>query len=222
MVGVDPGFAREMGAEQGSGGAEGNGALEDDHFEFHHVQCFANSLLPLKHYKDLETRLNTLANKGHFDPFSGGMRFLEPDAHLDRVHEGRRLWEETTDKLQPETWTGEGQDLAEQLVVGLGWRVTAEHIGGGTRTLLVTSSDPCGVKVCITAPHTDCRSSCNSDGSPASCSTASDSSTQEDGLYDHFALKLVERFKTSHSGRQVEPTSKQSSYPDGSHSATAT
>ncbi|KAJ1482295.1 hypothetical protein T484DRAFT_1804189 [Baffinella frigidus] len=191
--------------EEGTG-AKGAGAAEEDHFEFHHVQCFANSLLPLQYYKDLEARLNNLANTGHFDPFSGGMRFLEPDAHLGRVQEGRSVWEASNSGAQHETseYLSHGQDLAEQLVVGLGWRVTAENISGGTRTLLVTSSDPCGVKVCITAPHPSPDRSCNSEGtSPASTPTASDSPTnEEDNAYDHFSLKLVERFKASHSQRQ--------------------
>jgi len=174
-------------------------AAEEDYFEFHHVQVFADALLPLSEYKALEARLNELAHKGHFDPFSGGMRFLGPQAHLGRVLEGQRVWDSLSKcgageaQQDRPTYVPHGQDLAEQLVVGLGWRVTAEHVGGGTRTLLVTSSDPCGVKLCITAPH----------GDDVPCSSSASSADCVEEMYDHFSLWHVERFKASHSGRQV-------------------
>jgi hypothetical protein len=38
---------------------------------FHHVQMFVKDLQPIHQYKALETRLNQLAHRGHFDPFSG-------------------------------------------------------------------------------------------------------------------------------------------------------
>ena len=53
---------------------------------FHHVQMFVKSLKPLSEYKALEKRLNSLSAKGHFDPFSGGMRFLEEHAHQASEH----------------------------------------------------------------------------------------------------------------------------------------
>jgi hypothetical protein len=76
-------------------------------------------------YKALETRLNKLADQGHFDPFSGGMRFLEENAHQARVLEGKMIWEGMSSGSNPD-FVGAGQDIVEQLIVGLGWRVTAE------------------------------------------------------------------------------------------------
>ena len=38
------------------------------------------------------------------------------------------------------------------MIVGLGWRVTAYYTGTKTRTVMVTSEDPLGVKFVITAP----------------------------------------------------------------------
>lgn len=34
-----------------------------------------------------------LAHEGHYDPFSGGMRYLPPNAHRDRVRDGARVWQ---------------------------------------------------------------------------------------------------------------------------------
>jgi hypothetical protein len=34
-----------------------------------------------------------LAHEGHYDPFSGGMRYLPPNAHRDRVQDGARVWQ---------------------------------------------------------------------------------------------------------------------------------
>ena len=93
---------------------------------FHHVQMFVRALRPLGEYKALEGRLNSLADKGHFDPFSGGMRFLEEDAHQERVLEGKRLWESISGDDANQPFESAGQDIVEQLIVGLGWRVTAE------------------------------------------------------------------------------------------------
>ena len=76
-------------------------------------------------YKALETRLNKLADQGHFDPFSGGMRFLEENAHQARVLEGKMIREGMSSGSNPD-FVGAGQDIVEQLIVGLGWRVTAE------------------------------------------------------------------------------------------------
>ena len=95
---------------------------------FHHVQIFADVLKPMHEYKALEAHLNELANKGHFDPFSGGMRFLEENAHQTRVREGNKCWESICGQPIPQ-FVPSGQDVVEQLIVGLGWRVTAEVRG---------------------------------------------------------------------------------------------
>ena len=43
-------------------------------------------------------------------------------------------------------WTGHKQDVVEQMLVGLGWRVTGYSQSVDTRTMAVTSSDDEGVK----------------------------------------------------------------------------
>jgi hypothetical protein len=95
---------------------------------FHHVQLFVSTMKPTREYKALEARLNELAGMGHFDPFSGGMRFLEENALHVRVQEGARVWETISGEPAP-AFVSAGQDLVEQLIVGLGWRITAEVPG---------------------------------------------------------------------------------------------
>jgi len=155
---------------------------------FHHVQMFAKSLKPLSEYKALEKRLNSLSAKGHFDPFSGGMRFLEEHAHQARVIEGTKIWEDiAAERNQP--FEAAGQDIVEQLIVGLGWRVTAEYTGACTRAVLVTSSDPCGVKMVITAAADGV---CANDKGGA----------HPDEPYDHFQGNFVQGFFDAHNDRQ--------------------
>mmetsp|Transcript_31109 Transcript_31109/g.75066 ORF Transcript_31109/g.75066 Transcript_31109/m.75066 type:complete len:474 (-) Transcript_31109:1291-2712(-) len=190
------------------------GGLSDEatlHFQFHHIQAYVDSMKPLEHYKKIGDHLNQLARQGHYDPFSGGMRYLEPNAHHTRVQQGRRVWEsihpvplssapitpgkEGKDKLG---YVAAGQDFVEQLIVGLGWRVTAEYVGVRTRSLLVTSSDARGVKFVVTSlsPPRE------------QCSAAKGSQAQEEEAgggyecYDHFDSCHVNRFLASHDGRQ--------------------
>eukprot|EP00961_Rhodomonas_salina_P009206 125288-Rhodomonas_salina.1 len=157
-------------------------------FQFHHVQVFVNHVKPLEEYKKLEDRLNALARKGKFNPFSGLKGFLEPGEHEDRVKEGKSAWEEVCKDsgVLPETFQSSGQDIVEQLLVGLGWRVTAEYDGVGTRSVLVTSADPCGVKMCITAARTD----------------GHNENQQEQEPYAHFSSDHVKRKAEAHNGRQ--------------------
>ena len=97
-----------------------------------------------------------------------------------------------------------GRDVVEQLISGLGFRVTASHAGGGTRSVLVTSRDPAGAKFLVTARDQD------SDGmEPAAkkarsggSSETKTSSTSDAASYPHFSAASLERFYSSHAGRQ--------------------
>mmetsp|Transcript_10077 Transcript_10077/g.11563 ORF Transcript_10077/g.11563 Transcript_10077/m.11563 type:complete len:744 (-) Transcript_10077:556-2787(-) len=163
---------------------------------FHHVQVYAKELQSLAYYKTLEKKLNDLANSGRFDPFSGGMRFLEPSALPERIQQGRSMWKKLIEDekcgllsdIEPETYAPHQQDLVEQLIVGLGWRVTAEHVGTSTRSLLVTSMDACGVKLVV--------STCQE-------KSVERSLQEEEGeYYDHFDSRNIVRFYEAHQGRE--------------------
>ena len=151
--------------------------------QFHHVQVFVHKTKSLKEYKELEEDLNRLAHLGHYDPFSGGMRFLEPKAHSARVTEGRKLWQSIRKKNDRSEELSAHQDFVEQLIIGLGWRVTATYDGAATSSFLVTSSDPRGVKLCVTSINDPC-------------------DTNQKEPYEHFNAGNVRRFLSAHQNRQ--------------------
>ena len=160
---------------------------------FHHLHFYVDEIAPTQHYKQIEAKLNELANKGSYDPFSGGMRYLEPGALPARVQEGREAWMAIAgdDVKDPAAHTGHGQDMVEQLIVGLGWRITAEYNGTATRTVLCTSSDALGVKVALTCLSRPDQASPEagilspSRGTRATCVT--------DEMYEHFNSQHLKR-----------------------------
>jgi len=159
-----------------------------------------DAIRPTEYYVGIEDRLNQLASRGSFDPFSGGMRFLEPEALPEKIEEGRKQWCEIGEQSggevkDPEAHTGHGQDVVEQLIVGLGWRVTAEYNGTQTRSVLCTSSDAQGVKIAITC--------LKEEGSAAVCSPSRGEVANDDSaeMYTHFKRDAIDRFYGSHVGR---------------------
>ena len=131
------------------------------------------------------------------------MRFLEPEALPEKIEEGRKLWCEIGEQSgggvkDPEAHTGHGQDIVEQLVVGLGWRVTAEYNGTTTRSVLCTSSDAQGVKIAISCLKENCE-----EGSAAVLSASRGEVANNDSaeMYTHFKRANIDRFYGSHVGR---------------------
>jgi hypothetical protein len=159
------------------------GSISDLRVQFHHVHVYVDSTKTLKEYKEIEEDLNKLANLGHYDPFSGGMRFLEPKAHSARVSDGKKLWQSIRQNHGRSEDLSVNHDFVEQLIVGLGWRVTATYIGTNTSSFLVTSSDPRGVKLCVT-------------------SIKANNDTNQKEPYQHFDAYSVQRFFDAHNGRQ--------------------
>jgi len=162
---------------------------------FHHLHFYVDALRPTAEYQHIESKLNELANMGSFDPFSGGMRYLEPNALPERVQEGRKRWGEIMgkDAKDPAAHTGHGNDIVEQLIVGLGWRVTAEYNGTQTSSVLCTSSDALGVKIVVSAING------NAGASVLSPSRGVQDSAAE--MYDHFKAEHLDRFFAAHTGR---------------------
>jgi len=162
--------------------------------EFGHVQIYVDSIKPLAQYKEMETMLNSLSEKGSFDPFSGGMRFLDAGALPERIEEGRKEWASICEakngeikQLDEADFTPASQDLVEQLIVGLGWRLTAQHVGEKTRSVLVTSQDAKGIKMVITTKR-----SADDGAGPGT----------DSNVYDHFDPVHLERYSKCHNGFQ--------------------
>eukprot|EP01061_Rhynchopus_euleeides_P002858 TRINITY_DN121_c1_g1_i1.p1 TRINITY_DN121_c1_g1~~TRINITY_DN121_c1_g1_i1.p1 ORF type:complete len:690 (+),score=334.50 TRINITY_DN121_c1_g1_i1:54-2072(+) len=153
-----------------------------ENFRFHHTQMYVHSLKPMAEYKALEESLTALSKKGSFDPFSGQASFLAPDALPARIAEARQHWTEMVkDAKNPESYKSQDQDIVEQLIVGTGWRVTAEYIGAGTRSVLVCTEDPCGAKMVVTTKTGD---------------------SDEGEVYAHFRASRVQTFHDAHIQRE--------------------
>lgn len=59
--------------------------------------------------------------------------------------ECRAAWEKSGDAADPTTFVGEGQDIVDQMIHGLGWRIRGAHAGDGTETVVLGSEDDAGV-----------------------------------------------------------------------------
>jgi len=145
---------------------------------FSHNHFYVDHLRQLEEYKQLEAKLN------EFSTHLG--------VKTSQSREGSVAWRQLGMKygdaatiLAPQRveYSTAGQDFVEQLLVGLGWRVTGQHIGTTTQSLLVTSKDPNGVRFIVTAPR-------EIDAAPA------------DGTYDHFDKKHLDRFGQACHNRQ--------------------
>jgi hypothetical protein len=96
----------------------------------------------------------------------------------------------------------------QQLLFGFGWRITgvsseASSKLNGTRSVVLATDDPSGIKFVLTAPTT----SASTEGAPSPEKKArSEAAAAEEGNGDghrHFALGDHNRFTECHSGAQV-------------------
>jgi hypothetical protein len=119
---------------------------------FSHVHLYADKVEELGVYKDLENDLNRFTST-----LSASSSSASPPSYSSApgtsLEEQRKLWQSLTSGrwTDGETFAPHGRDVVKQLVAGLNFRVTASRDRGGTRTVLVTSRDPGGVQIIVTA-----------------------------------------------------------------------
>lgn len=107
---------------------------------FSHVHLYADHVEDLTLYKALELDLNN---------FSEARAVCTSTLTLE---EQRELWQSISHpQYSSETFVSHGRDVVKQLMVGLGFRVTAARYSTATRTVLVTSQDANGVQILVTA-----------------------------------------------------------------------
>jgi hypothetical protein len=146
----------------------------------------------------------------------------------------REVWEGLGSAANPSAYMPQGQDVVEQLIYGLGWRVTGAHgpvdngegngeldvddgavaersprgreqgassnirasAGVVTRSVVVTSPDPRGIKfvvTCTLGPTAD----------DDATTTPKRTATEPDEIsYLHFCGDNLQRFRGAHAGRQ--------------------
>jgi hypothetical protein len=113
---------------------------------FSHVQLYVDKLEPVQAYKDLENSVRHFSDQ------------LEHSGDLDTV-EKSKLWQTNYDTQEDgihTTFVPQNRDVIKQLIVGFGFRVTgfrfpAAANKANTRSILVTSKDPKGVQIVVSA-----------------------------------------------------------------------
>jgi len=143
--------------------------------KFDTLQFFVDELQPLSHYKAIEERLNQFAT---LVPFSKGSRW--------DVAAAREAWLKMGPSADPSTFQVHERDLVEQLLHGFGWRITGQHEGTETCSLLLSTVDPAGIRFVITAKAAQSVKKAKAD--PAA--------------YDHFAATHINRYTSYHNGAQ--------------------
>jgi len=158
---------------------------------FSHNHFYVDSLKDLEEYKQLESRLNEFAASSSSS--TSGPRIDVKTGAASWVSLRDKYGDPVTGASHLSEYSAAQQDLVEQLLVGLGWRITGVHDGKSTRSFVVTSKDPEGVKFVITA-HKEKRI----DNVPINGASTSPSGA----CYDHFDAVHLERFGQYHHGRQ--------------------
>jgi len=164
---------------------------------FSHVHIYCDRLRPLAEYKKLEGKLNEFAGaigatpeSGRYDTTAGQAAWLAlKNKHGDPV---ARV-------VDPEQYNAVGQDVVEQLLVGMGMRVTGSQASASTQSVVVTSQDPDGVKFVMSA-HTALRldevANAKVDNNPPA------KRPRTEAGFDHFDVDHLARFARYHKGRQ--------------------
>jgi len=154
---------------------------------FSHIHSYVDSLKPLEEYQKLATKMNAFAGS------------LTPPANQQdgyNVKEGRSKWLElesshgnpATGNTDAETYSSAGQDLVEQQIVGLGWRIAGVHNGDATTSVVLASSAAVGVQFIFTAHKSKKLNELEGEG--------------EDDAMKHFAASNLARFSQAHNTRQ--------------------
>lgn len=142
---------------------------------YHHVHFYVKALKPLEHYKEMEKTFNSF------------LAAYSPNAEA-KVEIGRQQWTKVSGSPVAE-YCSQGQDLPEQLISGLGWRITASYFGPETQTVLLTSPDSKGVKFVIT-------------GKTAGTPNAAKKARTAEEQYDHFKACHLDRFFGNQANRE--------------------
>ena len=152
---------------------------------FSHVHLYVDKLEDLSVYKDLEDKL---------------CEFSRHPVHQDGealLEQKRQVWQSIAGNTgnDEEEYVPQNRDVVKQLLSSFGFRVTGarypsndDDTSSNTRTVLVTSRDPTGVQVVVTAlDHDD-----SSDRHHA----------KQDDAFRHFAASKVQQFLDCHDGFQ--------------------
>jgi hypothetical protein len=110
--------------------------------KFSHVQLYVDHVDSLETYKNLERNLQD---------FAAAQESRNSDGTMS-LEEKRHLWLSISngkEKVKP--FSPQNRDIIKQMMTGFGMRVTGAHQGCRTSSFLLTTKDPSGVQVVVTA-----------------------------------------------------------------------
>jgi len=150
------------------------------------MHLYVDSVEDIDVYKRLESNLNQLSSRiaemGEEANSSGDGQ----SSGLD-IEKCRTIYDDITDRssqrIVDQEFISQGRDVVKQLISGLGFRVTGKRMEDRSRSVLVTTKDPNGVQIVVTA-------------------LGKDSTSSEGDKYSHFGASNIQRFFDSHSNRQ--------------------
>jgi hypothetical protein len=148
---------------------------------FSHIHLYVDRLENVNVYKDLEDRLNQFAGK------------VASSAVTPSLAEKQAIWKsisgnsDSSNENDNTVYQPQNRDVVKQLLAGFGFRVTGtcypEEGSSNTRSVLVTSRDPRGVQILISAVDHD-----TSEATPH--------------RYPYFDAKKINNFYAAHARRQ--------------------
>jgi len=153
---------------------------------YDHLHFYVDALRPLAHYKEMEARLNDFAR-----------RVPTVGASID-VIAARAEWCKLGASADPGLFQVHGRDLVEQMLCGFGWRITGQHEAHDTRSLLLSTIDPSGVRFVVTCTRRTDATRHQSEQT----GTVKTEAMQTVDHFDHFARAHVERYFESHNDAQ--------------------
>lgn len=166
---------------------------------FSHIQLYTDRIGSIEEYKQLEDSLN------EFDKC----------ASLTEISEQRKAWKLLeSGSLTEQDFVSQNRDVVKQLLVGFGFRVTGHRFPNkremtNTRSLLVTSRDPNGVQIVVTAIDA-------SEDQPADSYFHFDAGTMERWLhFQQLYFFLQSHYKLDCMGREYPPILRTPCRPPG-------
>jgi|EP00927_Polykrikos_kofoidii_P052986 hypothetical protein len=175
----------------------GSSELPFADIQFSHVQFYCDTLKPVDDYHKLQEKLNVFVA-------DGATRRAKTSAGAgEDVTAGRKAWltlgekygDPVTGSVDPDKYQGAGQDLVEQLIVGVGWRMSGADSSGSTHSIAMESPDPRGVKFVLTAHKTKTLLELSK------CEPETKRAHVDANKYDHFDASHIQRFAMYHNGR---------------------
>jgi hypothetical protein len=176
--------------------------------QFSHVHLYVDRVCEVSTYKEFEDSLNQFQEKYDEEATAKEVMHHEEIDHrggysLDVVI-GRQLWQsiitkrKSMDDNNNDTAAGafasHGRDVVKQLIAGFGFRVTGCHVTPHTNSVVVTSKDPNGIQIVVSAimKNDDTNNS----------NIMEEAAMTDNNFYHHFAPSNITRFYQAHSDRQ--------------------